>query len=69
VARLVADIATARRPRLRYLIGRDARLGAFFNALLPSSLWESLWAFAIQRRSVNPEPAKLQPGSSSVAGE
>lgn len=44
VARVVAHALTARRPKTRYLIGRDARLGAFLARLLPDRLRDRLLA-------------------------
>ena len=41
VARAVADLATAARPRLRTLVGRDARAGSLLARLLPDRLWET----------------------------
>ena len=40
VARVILRAATAKRPRLRYLVGKDARLGAAAKALLPPRLME-----------------------------
>ena len=41
VARVIAEIATAARPRLRYLVGRDARAHQLLSRILPDRLWES----------------------------
>ena len=41
VALVIAEIATAARPRLRYLIGRDARTQRLLARLLPGRLWET----------------------------
>ncbi len=41
VARVIAEIATAARPRLRHLVGRDARAQKLLARLLPDRLWES----------------------------
>jgi NAD(P)-dependent dehydrogenase (short-subunit alcohol dehydrogenase family) len=40
VADLIADILHNPRPRLRYVIGKDARLGLMLRRVLPSSLFE-----------------------------
>ncbi len=40
VAELIADILHNPRPRLRYVIGKDARLGLMLRRVLPSSLFE-----------------------------
>ncbi|HET6207693.1 MAG TPA: SDR family NAD(P)-dependent oxidoreductase [Terracidiphilus sp.] len=40
VAELIADILHNPRPRLRYVIGKDARLGLLMRRLLPASLFE-----------------------------
>lgn len=42
VARVIARAATAKRPRLRYLVGRDARTEAAAKTLLPSRVFERL---------------------------
>ncbi|HEU5055205.1 MAG TPA: SDR family NAD(P)-dependent oxidoreductase, partial [Kofleriaceae bacterium] len=41
VARVIADIATAARPRLRYLVGRDAVAQRLIARILPDRLWET----------------------------
>src|SRR5688572_3980715 len=41
VALVIAEIATAPRPRLRYLVGRDARAQKLLSRLLPDRLWET----------------------------
>ncbi|MPY89096.1 MAG: SDR family oxidoreductase [Luteitalea sp.] len=41
VAMVVAAIAKDPRPRLRYLVGRDARAQSLLARLLPARLWES----------------------------
>lgn len=41
VARVIAEIATAARPRLRYLVGRDARAQTLLARILPGRLWET----------------------------
>jgi short-subunit dehydrogenase len=41
VALLIADIAGSARPRLRYLVGRDARAESLLARVLPARLWES----------------------------
>ncbi len=40
VANLIANILDNPRPRLRYVIGRDARIGLMLRRLLPASLFE-----------------------------
>jgi NAD(P)-dependent dehydrogenase (short-subunit alcohol dehydrogenase family) len=42
VADLIASIVENPRPRLRYVIGKDARLGLIVRRLLPWSLFEGL---------------------------
>jgi NAD(P)-dependent dehydrogenase (short-subunit alcohol dehydrogenase family) len=42
VADLIASILENPRPRLRYVIGRDARIGLLLRRLLPGSLFERL---------------------------
>jgi NAD(P)-dependent dehydrogenase (short-subunit alcohol dehydrogenase family) len=42
VARLVHRCLTTSRPRTRYVIGRDARIGAFVRALLPDKMMDRL---------------------------
>ena len=41
VALVIAEIASAARPRLRYLVGRDARTQRLLARLLPGRLWET----------------------------
>ncbi len=42
VARVIERALTARRPKTRYLVGRDAKLGALATALLPDRLLDRL---------------------------
>lgn len=42
VARLITRIAQDRKPRLRYLAGRDAKMGHFLRAVIPWNTWESM---------------------------
>lgn len=42
VARKIAHALTARRPKVRYLVGRDARIGALVAALVPQRLQDRL---------------------------
>jgi NAD(P)-dependent dehydrogenase (short-subunit alcohol dehydrogenase family) len=41
VARTIARVATAKRPRLRYLVGKDAQGEALAKALVPEGLFEA----------------------------
>lgn len=41
VARVIADLAVSPRPRLRTVVGRDARTEGLLARLLPDRLWES----------------------------
>jgi NAD(P)-dependent dehydrogenase (short-subunit alcohol dehydrogenase family) len=41
VADVIAAIAVSPRPRLRYLVGRDARAEELLSRVLPRRLWES----------------------------
>jgi NAD(P)-dependent dehydrogenase (short-subunit alcohol dehydrogenase family) len=52
VARAVAHALTARRPRLRYLVGADAWLRAGLAAILPERAQDTLhkWLFKLPRR-------------------
>lgn len=52
VARAVNHALTARRPKLRYLVGADARLRACVAALLPQRAQDALhrWFFKLPRR-------------------
>jgi NAD(P)-dependent dehydrogenase (short-subunit alcohol dehydrogenase family) len=47
VARAIARALHARRPRARYVVGRDARLAVLLKALLPTTWFDALLA---QRR-------------------
>ena len=42
VARVITDAVTARRPRTRYLVGRDARITARLAALLPDRVMDRM---------------------------
>jgi len=42
VAHLIARIAQDPNPRLRYLAGRDAKMGYFLSRLLPWNMWEGM---------------------------
>ena len=42
VARLIARIAEDPNPRLRYLSGRDAKIGYFLRSVVPWNLWEGM---------------------------
>jgi NAD(P)-dependent dehydrogenase (short-subunit alcohol dehydrogenase family) len=44
VVAAVVHALTAKRPRIRYLLGRDAHLGAALHKLLPDSWWDVLVA-------------------------
>jgi NAD(P)-dependent dehydrogenase (short-subunit alcohol dehydrogenase family) len=44
VAEVVEHALTARRPRTRYLVGRDAKLSARMRALLPDKVWDAVLA-------------------------
>ncbi len=51
VAELIAEVAAARRPRLRYLVGRDARTMSALKAVMPYSALERIIA-----RVIRPSP-------------
>ncbi|MBV9147024.1 MAG: SDR family oxidoreductase [Acidobacteria bacterium] len=42
VAQLIARIAQDPNPRLRYLVGRDAKMGYLLSSILPWKLWEGM---------------------------
>ena len=44
VAHLIATVLRRRRPRARYVIGRDARIGLLLRALLPTRWFDALLA-------------------------
>ena len=48
VAKVIAHAVTARRPKTRYLVGRDARLGAIIAAVLPDRVKD--WLLTKRRR-------------------
>jgi NAD(P)-dependent dehydrogenase (short-subunit alcohol dehydrogenase family) len=48
VAEVVGRAATARRPRARYVVGRDAKIQALAARLLPDRMLDSLIARAIR---------------------
>jgi NAD(P)-dependent dehydrogenase (short-subunit alcohol dehydrogenase family) len=47
-AEVIAEAMTARRPRTRYLIGRDAKIRARMAAVLPDRVFDRLLAFALR---------------------
>jgi NAD(P)-dependent dehydrogenase (short-subunit alcohol dehydrogenase family) len=47
-ADVIAEAMTARRPRARYLIGRDAKVRARMAAVLPDRVFDRLLAFALR---------------------
>ena len=47
-AEVIAEAMTARRPRARYLIGRDAKIRARMAAVLPDRVFDRLLAFALR---------------------
>lgn len=51
VVRAVQRALTARRPKTRYLVGRDARLGALFAGLLPDRWRDALIARGLRQRT------------------
>ena len=50
VANVIATALTARRPRSRYLIGRDAKVSARLARVLPGRAMDALLAAAIRHR-------------------
>lgn len=48
VARVIVKAATAARPRLRYVVGVDGKLGAYSRALLPSEFFVRMTAAALR---------------------
>lgn len=49
VAEVVAHALTARRPRIRYVVGRDARVRILMQKLLPTRLRDAIIALAVRR--------------------
>jgi NAD(P)-dependent dehydrogenase (short-subunit alcohol dehydrogenase family) len=49
VAEVVAHALTARRPRIRYIVGRDARMRIMLETLLPARIRDWLVAAAVRR--------------------
>jgi NAD(P)-dependent dehydrogenase (short-subunit alcohol dehydrogenase family) len=49
VAAVVAHALTSRRPRIRYVVGRDARARIFLDAVVPTRLRDWLIAAAVRR--------------------
>jgi NAD(P)-dependent dehydrogenase (short-subunit alcohol dehydrogenase family) len=49
VAAVVAHALTSRRPRIRYIVGRDARMRIMLEALLPGRIRDWLVAAAVRR--------------------
>jgi NAD(P)-dependent dehydrogenase (short-subunit alcohol dehydrogenase family) len=58
VAKVIEHALIARRPRTRYLVGRDAKLMAFFHWLLPDRAFDGLLAMAMRRLSRGGASAK-----------
>lgn len=61
VARVVEHALIARRPRTRYLVGRDAKLMAFFHWLLPDRAFDRLLATTMRRLSRRASMGKAEP--------
>jgi NAD(P)-dependent dehydrogenase (short-subunit alcohol dehydrogenase family) len=63
VAEAVHRALTARRPKLRYLVGRPARAVVFLRRFLPDSLFERLYFGALMRRVTDPksEASRIPP--------
>ena len=55
VAAVVVSALTATRPRIRYLVGRDAKIGALLTALLPARLLD--W-YLRRERGVTTDPPR-----------
>jgi NAD(P)-dependent dehydrogenase (short-subunit alcohol dehydrogenase family) len=51
LARLVADVLEARRPRARYVFGRSARIQTVLARVLPDRAFDALIAAALRRQS------------------
>jgi NAD(P)-dependent dehydrogenase (short-subunit alcohol dehydrogenase family) len=49
VAAVVAHALTSRRPRIRYIVGRDARMRIMLETLLPGRIRDWLVAAAVRR--------------------
>ena len=54
VARVVYRILTARRPRLRYVVGKGAKLAMSLRRHIPGELFERWWFGMVQRRVTAP---------------
>jgi hypothetical protein len=54
VAKAVYSALTARRPRLRYMVGRRARLVVALRRCLPNGLFERLYFGEVVRRVTRP---------------
>ncbi len=61
VARVVEHALIARRPRTRYLVGRDAKLMAFFHWQLPDRAFDRLLATTMRRLSRRASMGKAEP--------
>ena len=62
VAAVVADAMTARRPRLRYTVGRRASLVMSLRRYLPGELFERLYFGEVIRRVTGQRPARRTAG-------
>lgn len=53
VAKIVTLALTTTRPKTRYLVGRQAKMGAFLNTVLPGKLWDRLILHSRRRHFEN----------------
>ncbi|MGO4887976.1 SDR family oxidoreductase [Anaerobacillus sp. MEB173] len=51
VAKLIVKVATVKRPKLRYLIGRGLRFGLVIKTLAPAFIWDKIIQSSIKKLS------------------
>jgi hypothetical protein len=66
IAAQVLRAMTVKRPRLRYVVGRRARLVLALRRHLPGELFEKLYFGELLRRATRGAPSEHMPGESRL---
>jgi NAD(P)-dependent dehydrogenase (short-subunit alcohol dehydrogenase family) len=68
VARTIHHALTARRPRLRYIVGRPAKVAVMMRRILPDGWFERLYFGTLLRR-IQPSAGQVQPPMVGAAAQ